>query len=384
MNRQIINEGMKTDAFKEKQIFNTVLYKTALDNASKKINYNLSIYGDKFPDSSSINNKYPLNVHTANPGDEPVEEKGRNLGWTTGFWTGMLWLMYETTSEHHYLEYLDSHIDTFLKRVEEDEDCKTHDLGFLYSLSCVAACKLRGDEKAKKASLLAADLLMESYVNKAGIFQAWGDMKDPTQSGRMIIDCLMNLSLLYWASEVTGNEKYSSYAYLHAKNALAYIVREDGTTFHTFFFDVNTGEPRFGKTFQGYSDDSCWARGEAWGIYGFTLSYLYTKDIEFLDMSKTLANYFLNRTPKDLVAYWDLIFDAESKQEKDSSAAAIVVCGLLEMVKHLSDEKEKEYYFNAANLLLSSLVTNFVGPINIKYFLFSTRHKIEANTHIFS
>lgn len=359
MKKQIRNEGMQIDAFKLKQDFDKEVYKKALNRANQKLKSNLALWGDKFPDSSTINNKYSLNIHGANPGSPISEEPGRNIGWTTGFWTGILFLLYENLGDDSYLNYLDNQIRTFIERAETKEDCKTHDIGFLYSLSCIADYKLRGNEESKEAALLAADILMERYVERANILQAWGDMNDPNQRGRMIIDCLMNLPLLYWASQVTGNQTYHDAAYKHAKNAANYIVREDGTTYHTFFFDTENGSPRFGKTFQGYSDDSCWARGEAWGIYGFTLSYLYTKDPDFLDLAKTLANYFLNRSPKDLVAYWDLIFNEENNEEKDSSATAIAVCGLFELTKHLTDEEEKRYFTNAGHLLLQALYENY-------------------------
>lgn len=354
-----MNEGMKMEIFKNAPQFKKEVFQQAIKDAVKKINANLEVFKDKFPDSATIQNVYPLNTHNANPGDQPTSDEGANIGWTTGFWTGMLWLSYELTDDERYLQTLGAHIQSFKERAEKEIDINTHDLGFLYSLSCVAAYKLTGNEDAKFAALTAADLLMRRYIEVAGIFQAWGDMNIPEQRGRMIIDCLMNLPLLYWASEVTGKDIYKDAAYRHVQNALKYIVREDATTYHTYFFDTETGEPRFGKTFQGHSDDSCWARGEAWGIYGFALSYLYTKDERFLEMSKKLANYFLNRSPEDFVVYWDLDFTDGSGEEKDSSSSAIAVCGLLELIKHLPNEEEKQYYSNASHNILFSLYENY-------------------------
>jgi len=358
---QVIDEGMKVEEFKRNPDFDKEIFQQAIKETLKKINANLEVFKYKFPDSATIQNVYPMNTHTTQPGGKPITEAqaGANIGWTTGFWTGMLWLSYEITEDEHYLHTLEKHINSFKERVEKEIDTNTHDLGFLYSISCIAANKITGNEEAKIAALAAADLLMHRFIEKAGIFQAWGDMNNPNERGRMIIDCLMNLPLLYWASEVSGKSIYKDAAYLHAKNAFKYIVREDASTYHTYFFDTETGEPRFGKTFQGYSDDSCWARGEAWGIYGFTLSYLYTKDPTFLEMSKKLANYFLNRSPEDLVVYWDLIFSDESREPKDSSSSAIAVCGLLELIKHIPDGAEKQYYSNAAYKILHSLYENY-------------------------
>jgi unsaturated chondroitin disaccharide hydrolase len=356
---QVTNEGMKMEVFKNKPEFDKNIFQQAIKEAIKKVNANLEVFKDKFPDSATFQNVYPLNTHTANPGDEPISDEGANVGWTTSFWTGSLWLAHELTGDDRYLQTLEAHTQSFKERAEQEIDINTHDLGFLYSISCVAAYKLTGSEDAKSAAITAADLLMRRYVEVAGILQAWGNMEDPNQRGRMIIDCLMNLPLLYWASEVTGDNSYKEAAIRHAQNALKYIVREDGTTYHTYFFDTETGEPKFGKTFQGHSDNSCWARGEAWGIYGFALSYLYTKDDKFLEMSKTVANYFLNRSPEDLVVYWDLDFTDGNGEPRDSSSSAIAVCGLLELIKHLPDGEEKQYYSNAAHKILFSLYENY-------------------------
>lgn len=312
----------------------------------KKIDENLETFTYKFPAAASKDNIYPAVDNTC---------------WTSCFWTGMLWLAYEFTGDTKYRKVAEIHLDSFKKRIDEKSHIDTHDLGFLYSLSCVAAYRLTGNEEAKNTALKAADALMVRYFDKAGIIQAWGNLNDPNQRGRMIIDCCMNLPLLYWASEITGDKKYYEAAYSHAKQAAKYIVREDSSTFHTFYMDTETGEPRFGKTHQGYSDDSCWARGQAWGMYGFPLSYIYTGDWELMELSRKLTNYFLNRLPEDDVCYWDLIFTS-GEEERDSSGAAIAVCGLLEMTKHMPlTDDYKTSYENAAIKILKSLADNFTS-----------------------
>ncbi|HZG87989.1 glycoside hydrolase family 88 protein [Paenibacillus sp.] len=362
------NEGMNEERFKRRTDVDRSVFQTAVSDAMAKVRSNLDVFQDKFLTSSTVGNVYSLNVYGDTPTANPDKIPGANVGWTTGFWTGILNLAYELTGEQEYLYVVERQVNSFEDRIERKIDVNTHDIGFLYSLSCVAAYKLTGNETAKAAAIRAADHLMTRYVQAAGIIQAWGNMDDPNERGRMIIDCLMNLPLLYWASEVTGDGGYKDAAYQHALNAYKYIVREDGTTFHTYFFDVFTGEPLKGKTVQGYSDDSCWARGQAWGIYGFALSYVYTKDVRFLEMSKILANYFLNRSPEDLVVYWDLEFTDGSDEPKDSSSSAIAVCGLLELVKHLSDEEEKQYFFNAAMQITKSM-----------YEHYSSRHEETSN-----
>jgi unsaturated chondroitin disaccharide hydrolase len=229
----------------------------------------------------------------------------------------------------------------------------------LYTLSCVAGHRLTANPEAKQIALQAADLLTTRYFPKAGIIQAWGNLNDPEQRGRMIIDCCMNLPLLYWASQVTGNPVYHETAYSHANQAAKYIIRPDASSFHTFYMDVETGEPRYGKTAQGYADDSCWSRGQAWGLYGFVLSYLYTGDWSFIELSKKIANYFLNRLPDDHVCYWDLIFTS-GNEERDSSAAAIAACAILEMSRHLPlSDVYKTIYENAALKIIQSLIQNY-------------------------
>jgi rhamnogalacturonyl hydrolase YesR len=291
----------------------------AIEQALASIDRNLQHFGDDFPAPSSKNSIYPAIG---------------NVEWTNGFWTGMLWLAYELTGAARYRKAAERHVRSFRARELERRNTNHHDLGFLYSLSCVAAHKLTGDPLAAEAALGAARLLMERHLPRAGIIQAWGELSDPAQAGRMIIDCNLNLPLLYWASDYSGDPVFRKAADQHIEAAARYIVRQDGSTFHTFFFDPVKGKPKHGKTHQGYADDSCWARGQAWGISGFPLVFRHNGDVRLTELSKVLANYFLNRLPEDGICYWDLIF-TQGDQERDSSAAAIAACGLLELSKSL-------------------------------------------------
>lgn len=316
----------------------------AMDGILKKIDENIESFEGGFPAPASKNGIYQVIGNT---------------DWTSSFWTGMLWLAYEVTGSEKYRNAAERQLDSYQERLEKNICTDTHDLGFLYSLSCVAAYKLTGNERAKKLALQAADRLMDRYFQKAGIIQAWGDLADPGQRGRMIIDCCMNLPLLYWAYEMTGSRKYYDAACSHARQTVKYIIREDASTYHTFYMDVDTGEPRFGRTAQGFSDDSCWARGQAWGIYGLMLSYINNHDEILLGEAQKLTNYFLNRLPEDHICYWDLSF-TKGEEERDSSAAAIASCGLLEMVKHLPlTDEGKTIYENALLKMVKSLVENY-------------------------
>lgn len=320
-----------------------------LDNVIKKIDENIIKFKNKFPAPASKNGKYPL------------EEN--NDDWTQGFWTGMLWLAYEYTGDEKYRIEAEKQIPTYLERIEKQLVVDHHDMGFLYSLSCVAAYKLTGNEVAKKAALMAADKLTERYHQKGEFIQAWGE-NNKAEHYRLIIDCLLNIPLLYWAAEETGKKEYSEIAFKHYKTTASNIVREDGTTHHTFYFDIDTGCPLHGVTAQGYSDTSCWARGQAWGVYGSVLTHTYMNNSDAVEFFKTVTNCFLNRLPKDYVPYWDMIF-TNGQEERDSSAGAIAVCGLIEATKTLiTKDEEKNLYFNAAMHILNSLIDNYSSRTN--------------------
>ncbi len=313
----------------------------AIKHAVAQVGTNLPELKDQFKASVSKNNFYPTS---------------ENVEWTTGFWTGEVWLAYEHSQEEKYKEAGLLQVDSFANRLEKEIDINHHDIGFLYSLSCVAAYKLTGSEKAKQTAILAADKLIERFREKGQFIQAWGE---PMQENhRLIIDCLLNLPLLYWATQVTEDEKYAEIAKAHIKTSLNNIMREDKSTYHTYFFDIDTGEPLKGVTHQGYRDGSAWARGQAWGVYGVALSYRYTKQKEYIKTFKEITDFFIEKLPEDLVPYWDFDFDKTSNEPKDSSAAAIAACGMLEMAKHL-EEDDAKYYTDVARRIIKSLVDHY-------------------------
>ena len=232
-----------------------------------------------------------------------------------------------------------------------------HDMGFLYSPSCVAGYKLIGSQKGKEAAIKAADQLISRFHPVGEFIQAWGPMDAP-ENYRLIIDCLLNLPLLYWASEETGDNKYREIAEKHIHTTIKNVIREDYSTWHTFFFNMETGEPDHGATCQGYRDGSAWARGQAWGIYGCALAYKYTKRKEYISIFREVSQYFLEHLPKDMVPFWDLEFTDGDSQPRDSSAASIAACGMLEMAKTLEGE-EAALYTDYAKKLIKSLYDNY-------------------------
>lgn len=325
----------------------------AVAAALRTVEANIASFGDRYPADTTVGNRYPLRPALL---DQPV---GANVGWTTSFWPGVIWLAYQLSGDDAFRKAALSHVDSFTARVRDGVGLDTHDLGFLYTLACVWPWRLTGDATAQSAALAAADHLMLRFLEPAGIIQAWGDLADPRQRGRTIIDSLMNTPLLFWASEVSGEPRYAAAGRRHAIQLREHILRPDDSTFHTFYWDPVTGEPLRGETEQGHADDSCWARGQAWGIYGFSLNHRYTGDQTLLVAARRCADYLLAHLPADQVPYWDLAFTDGSGEERDSSAAAIACCGLSELAAQLPDGPQRQRYEAAAQRILASLVDHY-------------------------
>ena len=306
-------------------------------------------FTDKFQGSNSENLWY-----------QPVENKS----WTTGFWTGEIWLAYEFTGDERLKEAALIQCDSFYERITKGISIASHDMGFLYSLSCVAAYKLTGNEKAKEAALMAADNLTTMFREKGNFIQSI-NQPDNKLEYRMIVDTLLNLPILYWASEVTGDAKYRDIAVTHFRTTEEILLREDGSVSQAARFDNETGEHLLNYTRQGYSDTSAWSRGQAWAVYGPAISYKYTGLQECKDMYAKTAPYFMEHLPEDMVAYFDLCFTEGDEWPRDSSAAAIAACGMLEMAKYLEDE-EAEYYVSSAKKIMKSLYDNYMVRDNSK------------------
>lgn len=321
---------------------------TALAQCVSQVRRNLPAFESRFPAANSERNFYT---------------PGPNTDWTTGFWTGEVWLAYENTHDDAeralFRRAGESQVASFLERINIKHNVDHHDMGFLYIPSCVASYKLTGNPIAYEAALKAADQLMTRYQPVGQYIQAWGAMDDPGNH-RLIIDCLLNIPLLYWATEVTGEEKYRDVAEKHIHTTMKHVVREDSSTWHTIFFDAETGEFQRGATCQGYKDSSAWARGQAWGVYGTAIAYKNTGRAEYIEYFKRVAEYFLTHLPDDLCPYWDLGFGNgdDNEQPRDSSSAAIVICGFLEMSKYLPKE-DAAYYVSLARKLAAALIRGY-------------------------
>ena len=311
----------------------------ALDEACEQVRINLPLYIDRCQNHSSVDNIYPA---------------CDNNQWTCGFWPGEVWLAFERTGDEAFKASALKLVNSFAYRIDHKIEVDHHDMGFLYCPSCVAAWKLTGNETGKEAALMAADNLLSRFQEKGQFIQAWGEL-GAKDNYRLIIDCLLNMPILFWATEVTGDQKYARKAQAHIKTAMQNIVRSDNSTYHTFFFDPATGAPVKGVTHQGYRDGSAWARGQAWGVYGSALAYKFLRDDAYADIFCRVTDYFLDHLPKDKIPYWDFDFTDGSDEPRDSSAAAIAACGMLEMSKYLPAEKA-QYYTQKAEELVEALI----------------------------
>lgn len=291
----------------------------------QKIRENIPKFEGGYPSASSAGLRYA---------------KTENDDWTNSFWTGLLWLCYQTTGDEAVRELAQNYTADFRRRLEAERNLNHHDIGFLYALSCVADAALTGSSFARETALLAADKLLGRFCEKGGFIQAWGNV-GARDSYRLIVDGLLNLPLLFWASGQTGDPRYAAAARTHLYTTLRYAMRPDGSAYHTFYFDPGDGRPLRGVTHQGYSDDSAWSRGQAWVICGTALARRYVEDDGILEVFRRAADYFLAHLPDDHVCYWDLIF-TDGPEERDTSAAAIAACGMLEASQYTGCEGYRE------------------------------------------
>lgn len=311
------------------------------------------MYSDCFPDSSSIHGVYG--------------KQENNEGWTQSFWTGILWLAYEFTGDKIYKDTVTKLLPSFVNRVDNMVGMGDHDIGFVFTLSMVAGYKVTGDENMRQKAINAAKVLANRFREKGQFIQIAGDADcvEP-KLYRLIIDCLMNTQLLFWAGEETGDAEFTRKALAHVNTTLDTVVREDGSTFQNFYFDQKTGERLGGGTKQGLSDSSAWSRGQAWGVTGPALAYSHFKDDSIMKKYCSIVDYYINHLPDDYVAYWDLSFNC-GEEPRDSSAAAIAVCGLLEACRSMPlDAEHKKKYFETAERIMNSLIENYTTKDDAK------------------
>ncbi|MHA7964012.1 glycoside hydrolase family 88 protein [Paenibacillus sp. CAU 1782] len=273
--------------------------------------------------------------------------------WTNGFWPGMLWQMYNATGNGKYKEAAEG-VERKLDAAFDGYDGLHHDVGFMWLHSSVANYRLTGNERAKTRGMHAANLLAGRYNPRGKFIRAWND--DCT--GWIIVDCMMNIPLLYWASQQTGDPRFSYIAKDHADTTLAHTLREDGSSHHIVVLDPEDGSFLESPGGQGYATGSSWSRGQAWALYGFALSHHYTGEERYLAAAKRVAHYFIaNVASTDFVPLVDFRSPAEPVAW-DTTAGVCAACGLLQIAEAV-DELEKPLYRNAAIHILKATDRRF-------------------------
>jgi unsaturated chondroitin disaccharide hydrolase len=276
-----------------------------------------------------------------------------NGGWVGGHWVGLLWLAYLQTGDHTFEAAARGWASRLVPR---QNDTTTHDLGFLFELSHLLGVTLTGDVTLKAPVLTASKTMTLRFNERGKYFQAWRGLDAaPEWRGRAIIDTLMNLDMMFWASKETGDPIYARMAADHARTALARQVRADWSTSHTMDFNPDTGEFLRQDTHQGMSATSCWCRGHAWAVYGYAETFRNTGDATFLDASRNLAAYALRRLPPDHVPFWDFDSPLIPNDVRDSSAGSILAAGLLKLAAYETDAAQAKRWREAALPIVQSL-----------------------------
>ena len=314
-----------------------VIPKEKLDKAIAQACDRLEKMGQKhgldFPGNWSVNFQY---------------EYAHNRNWVGGMYTGCYWLAYQLTGKKWFKTMAEELTATFRERLDKRIGVDDHDVGFAFSPSCVAEYKLSGVKESRKTALDAAEYFYNTSYSKEGrfIIRSWKSW-DSGSGCRTMMDSLMNVPLLYWAAKETGNEDYFKAAHDHVKTTEEYLIREDSSSFHHYQFDPKTAAPVRGLTLQGHSDDSCWSRGHAWGVYGFPIAYSYDKSEFIKDVHKDITYFMLNHLPEDCIPYWDYDF-VDGDEARDASAGVISACGMMEMARNLPDDDINKTIFRSA------------------------------------
>lgn len=306
-----------------------------LDQIKKQLIAKDDLFGERFPETT-------LN------GEWQMKDK---INWLSGFLGGELWYLYEMTGDKALKTRALAEADQMIAFAGIDN---THDMGFIFLPTCVKAWQMTGDPKYRSAGILAANMLAKRFHSNGKFIQAWGKLNDPEKGGWMIIDTMMNLELLFWSAQETGDLEFYRIAYKHALTTLRESVRADGSSYHVIEFDQQTGKVVKKRTHQGVGDETTWARGQAWGIYGFANAYKFTGDERFLKAAQRMADYFIASLPKDGVPFFD--FSLEGKDiPRDASAAAIAASGMFLLSEQVKTETLETKYASTAEKMVASL-----------------------------
>lgn len=308
--------------------------------------------------------------------------------WTSGFYPGMLLYLYEYSGDEELLERAKEKLKLLEK---EQNNTTTHDLGFMLYCSFGNALRITNDSSAYKHILLTgANSLITRYNPRTKTIRSWEGWTYP-----VIIDNMMNLEFLMQASKISGENKYRDIAITHANTTMRNHYRNDMSCYHVVDYNTKTGGIVAKKTAQGAFDESAWARGQAWGLYGYTMMYRETKQKIYLHFAEKIAAYILNHPnmPDDMVPYWDFNapdlpasspYALQYKQYRDASSASIIASALLELSTHVKGEEAKQYVRAAEKMLVSLSSDAYKAPIgsNGGFILMHSVGSIPHNSEI--
>ena len=270
--------------------------------------------------------------------------------WTNGFFGGLMWLMYESTGNEEY-RITAEQSEIYLDKAFEDVEKLHHDVGFMWHITSTASYRLTGNKKSRNRALIAAMALSSRYNVDGNFIRAWNESVVDV-SGWTIIDCMMNIPLLYWASREIGDKRFARVAIRHADMAMRDHVRLDGSVNHIVIHDTEHADTVLGTDKgQGYAQGSSWSRGCGWALYGFALSYIHTGERRYLDTSIKVAEHFISETEKTA---WLPRLDFRQPTTPlyyDSTAGAIAACGLIEISRAVDGEDKERYLTAAINIL---------------------------------
>lgn len=316
--------------------------------------------------------------------------------WTTGFFTGMGLLAWMRTGDAAFLDGVKAMDSLYQRKVAEGAADTMHDLGFLYSPYAVALYQLTGEDRYKELGLKAAELLCGRFIGPGNFIRAWGRMDEAgtKYDGLAIIDCMMNLPLLYWAGKVTGDPKFRDIAVRHSDTALRHFIRKDGSVYHSFRFNAD-GTPQCADNFCGRDIESHWARGATWAMYGFALGYRHTGDERYLNASLLVTRKWISLLDEEIVPIWDFRIREGEELLRDSSAAAIAACAIQEieslgkadremiaakdsLIARLCSEDYLDHSASIQGVLKNAEVGNGVGKARSAYTSWGDYYFMEA------
>lgn len=341
------------ERFKTAYTIDPAKLQAAADKATAKLLEIAEEADGKFPATHSIDYQYVY---------------GANNNWICGMYTGSYLMAYQLTGDSRFSDVVEEHITTYIEREANRVGMDDHDVGFVFMPSCIGAYKILGLVEARNVALRAVEYYYDTGYSEEGEFIIRSH-KSWNQGGgcRTMIDSMMNASLFYWSGQYLGNEDYTSAAVNHTNTTVDLIVRDDGSTYHHYQFDPATAKPLYGLTWQGLADESCWSRGHSWGVYGFSIAYSYSGDTSVLDAQRDVTYYMLNHLPEDLIPYWDYTYTS-GDQPRDASAAAIAVCGMLDMASMLPEgSAQRIIYESAAAQIMEALIDLYTGEIDVEY-----------------